>query len=160
MSSTDTCIQSNFETLYLPIHSALFRTALMMTRNRHTAEDALQDAVTKGLKSFSKLRNQNHFKTWMTRIVINACHDVTKKQPDDMPLDYIEDIAHARGDHVIEFEVIDAVAQLDSKAREIVTLRFWAGLSLEEIAKTKALPLGTVKSRLSRALDKLRTALS
>ena len=142
-----------FRQLYMPIHATLYKTALAILRDHNHAEDALQDALLLGVKNFGKLRDEQYFKTWMTRILINVCNDYRK--PDTLPLDIAIEIP-APDNNQDHLHLLDCLEKLDSKSREIIVLRFWSRLSQEEIAETLKLPLGTVKSRLSRALRKMR----
>ncbi|MCL2547208.1 MAG: RNA polymerase sigma factor [Oscillospiraceae bacterium] len=147
-----------FRKLYLPLHATLFKTALAILRDRNNAEDALQEALLRGYKNFAKLRNQTHFKTWMTRILINTCRDFRRRNPEQLSLDIAAHIP-VPDDGEERLHVLECIQRLDQKTREIITLRFWSQLTQEEIAEVMSLPIGTVKSRLSRALSKLKTLL-
>jgi len=145
-----------FETLYIPHHTALFKMALITTRSRQDAEDALQEALLLGMTKFEQLRDQKHFKTWLTRIVLNCCYAIGRKSCPTVEL--ADEIAVEFSTE--EFELLDAIEMLDEKTQELIKLRFWGGLSVAEIAVTLDIPSGTVKSRLSRAIDKLRAELT
>ena len=149
----------DFQQLYQPLHKMLFKTALMFLKSKENAEDALQEAVLLGYKNFSKLRNTEYFKTWITRILINICHDFWKKHNSNVPLDFIVNIISHNNDFTDGIAMLDYINSLDKKSKEVVVLRFWSDLSIDEIAKTLSIPKGTVKSRLSRSLNKLKLEL-
>ena len=147
--------KQTFESLYIPIHKQLYHTALMMVGEH--AEDALQDAVLLGFEKFGQLREPKHFKTWMTRILMNVCYGLGRKSRPFVSLDDIGEIAVNEAG--FDIELLDCIERLDKNHREVVVLKFWSNLSLKEIAQALDVPIGTVKSRLSRAIDQLRESL-
>jgi len=133
------------------------------------AEDVVQEACVKAYRHLDGFRAGSSFRTWLFAIVANearngrrgagrrtalALRDAGRRigEPDD-PGDLA--VAHERRQRLL-----DAVAALGTRDREIVALRFFLGLTEAETADVLDCPRGTVKSRLSRALSRLRSELS
>lgn len=136
------------------------------------AQDTAQDAFTQAYKALATFRGDGSFGAWLRRIAIRvaiarlaARRDVVRldgqtvdpraamlRSPDD-PEAYLLDAEHRAA-------VFDAVTSLPVSQREVVLLRFYGDLSLEEIALATSHPIGTVKSRLSRGVTSLREQLT
>jgi RNA polymerase sigma factor (sigma-70 family) len=132
------------------------------------AEDAVQDAFVKAFRKLGDFRTDAAFRPWLFTIVTNEARNrrrsrtrrnklalqvraqpaVVGRPPDDL---VFRDQQRQR--------ILDAVARLPDRHREVVALRFFAGLTESETAEALSCPPGTAKSRLSRALDALRIAL-
>ena len=147
-----------------PALDRAYRLAGLLLADAHEAEDAVQDAFVVAWQSFDTLREADRFGAWFDRIVVNGCRDRLRRRnvvrfipidggPEPAGLDpfkaFIERDALLAG-----------LGGLTGDERIVVVLRFWADLSLEGIAERLGWPIGTVKSRLNRALGRLRTALS
>ena len=148
--------RGEFEILYSQCHKKLFATALQMTSKYYVAEDILQETVVSAYENFEKLRNKQYFVTWITRILINHCKKYYKnsRKYETCQLEAITEIVAE--DRKTDIDIDYILGKLDIKHREVVCLKYFGELSLEEISKVLNVPLGTVKSRLSRAMDKLR----
>jgi RNA polymerase sigma-70 factor (ECF subfamily) len=127
------------------------------------AQDAVQDALMKAWQNWSKLREPASFGPWFERIVVNCCRDRMRRHRTLRMVDI-----GAAGDvespdtfvaMVEQDRVAGAVARLEPNHRIVIALRYWRDLSLEQVAETLDLPLGTVKSRLHYALRALRDEL-
>ena len=135
----------------------LYLTAFAITQNHDVAEDALQEAYLKVMKKCSQLKDIAFAKTWITRIVINQCKDMIK----DNKTVSIENIELNRtyfenfDDEELQF--FDLIKNLCSKEKEILTLKYFNEYSLNEISMITKIPLSTVKSKLYRALEKIKS---
>ena len=140
-----------------------YRLAGLLLGNAHEAEDAVQEALATAWQSFDRLRDPEKFGGWFDRIVVNGCRDRLRRRGTVrfIPLD--QDVDPAGRDPFQAFLERDALLagldRLTGDERIVIVLRFWDDLSLEAIADRLDWPLGTVKSRLHRALGRLRTAL-
>ena len=132
------------------------------------AEDAVQDGFVKAFRSLGAFRTDAAFRPWLFTIVANEARNrrrsfsrrsklalQVRRQP--QPIAPAADDVAARHDQ--RQILLDVVARLPDRHREVVSLRFFAGLSESETAQVLECPIGTVKSRLSRALNQLRAAL-
>jgi RNA polymerase sigma-70 factor, ECF subfamily len=139
-----------------------YRLAGLLLGDAPEAEDAVQDALIVAWQSFDKLRETEKFGAWFDRIVVNGCRDRLRRRNvvRFIPIDGQPEPA-GRDPFVAFIErdaLLGGLGQLTHDERIVVVLRFWADLPLEGIAERLDWPIGTVKSRLHRALDRLRTA--
>lgn len=131
----------------------MYRVAWSILRNNADCEDALQEAALKAWEKRGHLRNEAYFRTWITRILINACYDTQRKRRRVIPLDEVaERAAAASPDPTLTL----ALEALPEKLRLPLTLHYLEGFSVEEIARILRIPAGTVKSRLHQARSQLR----
>lgn len=143
----------------------LYGTAYLMTRNRSTAEDLVQSSLLLAWKGIPKFKAGTNLKAWLVRILINqVMSERRRKQHPQSPLDGVmESPSDAIGglEAVLEAErqeeIQTALYTLDERTREAIVLRYFAEMSIKEIAETLKWAEGTVKSRIHRGLSSLRT---
>jgi RNA polymerase sigma factor (sigma-70 family) len=137
------------------------------------AEDAVQDAFVKAFRKLDSFRwdrgrSGPAFRPWLFTIVANEARNrrrsMSRRTAVELRVRQLPQPVGAASDTLaIEHEqrerLVAAVNGLDDHHREVVALRFFAGLSESETAEVLSCPVGTAKSRLSRALDLLRAAL-
>jgi RNA polymerase sigma-70 factor, ECF subfamily len=156
--------KQRFETLALQHLDAAYNLARWLVRNDDDANDIVQDAYLRAMRSFDGFRGDNA-RPWLLAIVRNTAFTwLGKNRPPDV-VPYQEDIhGGARAEsgpepetperHALRTEnrraVNDALARLPVELREAVVLRELEELSYREIAVVQAIPIGTVMSRLSR----------
>lgn len=136
----------------------LERVALAMLGNRADAEDALQEAALAGYLNFGQLRGgEQAFGAWLRRILIRQCGRILAARP-QVPLQDLEGCAAAAapGPDPESTALWQMVARLNDLYRPIVVMRYLLDMSQQEIAAALSVPLGTVKSRLAKALELLR----
>jgi RNA polymerase sigma-70 factor (ECF subfamily) len=147
-----------------PALDRAYRLAGLLLGDGHEAEDATQDALVVAWKSFDTLREADRFGAWFDRILVNGCRDRLRRRNvvRFIPIDgEPEPAGHDPFMSVIERDaLLTGLGVLTADERIVVVLRFWADLPLEGIAERLRWPIGTVKSRLHRALGRLRAALS
>jgi RNA polymerase sigma-70 factor (ECF subfamily) len=143
---------------------AAYRYATLILLDRAEAEDATHDAALTAWCRFAELRDPERFDAWFGRILVNACRDrlrrrrrtvheiLDERTPEREAGDPTEPIA---GRHALA----TALRTLSADHREMVALRFYADLTVEQIAERTGVRAGTVKSRLHYALGHLRDAL-
>ncbi len=146
-----------------PTLDRAYRLAGLLLANSHEAEDAVQDALVIAWQSFDNLREPGKFGAWFDRIVVNGCRDRLRRRGVVRFIPMSIDVDTPARDPFQAFVERDALlAGLDlltPDERVVVVLRFWSDLSLDSIADRLDWPLGTVKSRLHRALGRLRETL-
>ncbi len=137
-------------------HEMLYRVARTILRNDEDCKDALQSAVLKAWENRRKLRDAKLFGTWLTRILINECHALRRKNSKYLLQDEVADTAVSRApDPALQ----QALEGLPERLRLPLTLHYLGGYTYEEIAGMLRLPQSTVRSRLSKARGALRMAL-
>ncbi len=149
-----------------------------MVGNRDDALDLAQEIFLKVFQALDRYNAEYKFSTWLFRIAGNAAIDhLRKRRPRTVPLE-IPDPESRSGVSAIEHESHDldpygelrnvqrgeaisrAIAGLPPEFRELITLRHFGGLSYEDIARVKNMPLGTVKNKLFRARVVLKERLA
>ncbi len=154
------------------------RLCARMTGDLHRAEDLAQEAFSRVFARRRDYRPAAKFSTWLWRIAINLCHDELRRRqrrPEQSLDDETETGAESGtvafpGNAVSPSEAVEqleraeivrrALQRLPASYREVVVLRHYEGLKSHEIAEVLGIPEGTVKSRLSEALDRLGGTLT
>ena len=142
--------------------AASYRLATLLLGSDVEAQDATQDAAMIAWERFSTLRDAARFEAWFQRILVNVCRDRLRSRRRVRVLS-IDDAPEPRspdgGSSLAEHDALRrCVVSLPADQRTVVVLRYFADLSLEEIAERTGERLGTVKSRLHYALEALHAA--
>jgi RNA polymerase sigma-70 factor (ECF subfamily) len=134
----------------------LYRIARARLHCEEDLEDAFQETIIKAYKGIINLRKEEYFKTWIIRIMINECNASLRKRKDIL---YINDniaenmqIEQPEGN----LEIFDLISSLEEDLKIVTLLYFYEDMSQKDIAKLLSVPHGTVRSRISRAKEKLR----
>ncbi len=134
----------------------LYRVARTILRNDEDCKDALQEAMLKSWESRHKLRDKTLFGTWITRILINECHTLLRRKRKYLLQNEVDAAYPSRApDPALQW----AVESLPERLRLPLVLHYLEGYSYEQIARLLHIPQSTVRSRLSRARDTLRTEM-
>jgi RNA polymerase sigma-70 factor (ECF subfamily) len=145
----------------------LYRYLLRLTKNPATADDLFQQTWVRVMEKIGRFDAARNFEPWLFSIARNLAMDHFRTQPTE-PLDAKEaagktSCASGALHQLLDFERSAMLAAcmngLPAIHREVLTLRFEEGMKLEEIADVAGVPLSTVKSRLHRALEGLRTSV-
>lgn len=141
----------------------LWAVALRTTGNPSDAEDVLQEALIKALRSVERFERRSAVRTWLYRIVVNAALDRLRRDAarPTTPLEDVDppdpvDESQRAGDRM---DVLAALSRLGPDQRAAVVLVHVEGLSVSEAAEVLQVPEGTVKSRCSRARAQLAEIL-
>ena len=138
-------------------YTGLYRVAYRYVRNEQDALDIVQESAYKAMKHCSSLREPRYAVTWLYRIVHNeAVSFLRKNKIDCVPLWEIDGEQEPR---YADVDLHRAMAQLSLGEKTVVLLRFFEGLSFQQIAEMLQENINTVKSRLYRALQKLKAFL-
>jgi RNA polymerase sigma-70 factor, ECF subfamily len=147
-----------------PALDRAYRLAGLFLGNAHEAEDAVQDALAIAWQSYETLRDPERFDQWFDRILVNGCRDRLRRRSvvRFIPLDGAADPVDRDPFHAfIERDaLLRGLDRLTPDERMVIVLRFWADLPLDAISDRLGWPLGTVKSRLHRALERLRATVT
>lgn len=164
----------SFDELVLRYNKRVMNTAFGMLSDYHDACDASQEVFLRVYKSLSSFKGDSSFSTWLYRITVNVCSDILRKRrkhtaesldktDGESPPHDIPDTGATPHDKAEQNElqrlVRDAVARLPEEYRTVLTLYEFEGASYEQISEILKCPIGTVKSRISRAKKKLRKNL-
>ncbi|MDH4333691.1 MAG: RNA polymerase sigma factor [Chloroflexota bacterium] len=143
----------------------LVGTAGLIVRDRGYAEDAAQDALVRAWRDLPTLRDPDHFDAWLYRLLVHACQDqLRRRRHERTEVAILPEHGTQQEDqteHIAERdELAWSLGRLTDEQRTIVVLRYYLGLPYPEIAEATGLPIGTVKSRLSRSVRYLEAALA
>jgi RNA polymerase sigma-70 factor, ECF subfamily len=160
-----------FEALVRREVAGVYRTSLAILGNAADAEDATQDAFLSAWRNLRALRDTDRFDAWLGRIVVNACRMALRRHRGvrEIPLEPEQpspaiDLASAETSDPAAM-AIDSLAfdrafeALSVDDRHLLTLVYADDRPLEEVARLLDIPVGTVKSRLSRARASLARAM-
>nr|WP_259549636.1 sigma-70 family RNA polymerase sigma factor [Heyndrickxia oleronia] len=138
----------------------LYRIAYLYMKNENDALDLVQDTVYKALISIKKLKDPNHFSTWLTQILINKALNLIKKNKRIVPLTEIEGVRNEEN-HPLEdkIDLVEAIKRLEKQYQTVIILRYYKDLTIKQIAEILKCPEGTVKTNLHRAVSKLKLDL-
>ena len=139
------------------VKKRLYRTALLYLGSESMALDAVDEAVYKGFCAYKKLRQEEFFDTWMTRILINVCNTELRRRKKEIA---VEELPETAAEEFDALPLKDAVAKLPKDLRAVVVLRYFTGLTVAETAEALNIPQGTVASRQRRALELLKLELT
>lgn len=135
----------------------LYILALAILRNEADAEDAVGNAILRAYENMGKIKYFHKFKPWIMTITKNEALKVKKKRlylPGDDTVETLSKPVTAHYD-----ELWDILQQMKEEYRLVVVLFYYEGLSQKDISDVLDIPVGTVKSRLSRGKAELRAAL-
>lgn len=151
-----------FGELYSLYANEMYRFAYYYTSSSHFAEDAVSEAVLSAFQKIRTLKRAESFKAWMFKILFNCCKKKQKekamllKQTEISALDGF--VSNEESYHE-KVELNKVLMQLSDEEREIVLLSFACGYKSEEIGEMLGLKAATVRSKLSRAVQKIRSMM-
>ena len=158
---------SKFESAVLEQLDAGYNLARWLMRNEADAQDVVQEACMKALRSADSFHGQE-FRPWFLAIVRNTCFTAISRSKDSQCMDAGPEIAadvEAYDPQLLAIRSADAdwvrrsINQLPVVLREAIVMREMEGLSYKEIGKIAGVPIGTVMSRLARGRSQLKTLL-
>ena len=146
----------------------VLRTAFMILKDRHRAEDAFQEVFIKVFRKYGSFKGDSSEKTWLTSITINVCRDMLRSSwlKRVIPTEFTASQKGGGSDVEERFirkdenrMIFEAVMSLPEVFREAVVLYYYNGCDTAEIGRMLGTKDGTVRSRLHRARELLRTKL-
>jgi RNA polymerase sigma-70 factor, ECF subfamily len=159
-----------YESLVRRYQELAYRTACLITGSAADAEDATQEGLVKAWHALDRFRSDAPFRPWLLTIVANEARNRRRsgRRQDDLAMRVAE--ARPSGDAAPSPEaaalagerrrtLLAAVARMPERDRLVIAARFFLDLSEAETAEVLGCRRGTVKSRMSRALARLRSAL-
>ena len=139
---------------------ALLMTAYFCCGSWSHAEDVLQTALARLYVAWPRARRSRSQEAYVRRMIVNAAIDESRRPwRREHPVDSVPDRGHDPPDRSEHSELMAALAELAPGQRQIVVLRHWLGLSVEETATDLDISIGTVKSQSAHGLANLRRRL-
>lgn len=134
---------------------SLYRVAWAILGHNADVADALQETALHAWQHRGKLRQQQYFGTWITRICINVCRKMKRKRRPVMPLEAAPEASCPPPDTTLSL----ALRALPESLRLPLMLQYAEGMSYLEISKVLGIPESTVRGRIFRAKQQLRKEL-
>jgi len=159
-----------YEELVRRYESLAFRTAYLIVADADEARDAAQDGFLRAYRALRRFRSGSEFRPWLLRIVANAARNrrrssnrrvslalrAAAEAPADGRVPSPEATVLATERHAV---LLGAIERLSLEDRDVIVMRWFGELTESEMAAALDCPRGTVKSRLSRAMARLRDGL-
>ena len=137
----------------------LVRSLILLGCSPHEAEDVVQTGLVRCLTSWDRVRRADDIDAYVYRTVLNCWaksrrrrwwgEEPTKELPEQVGADPVEGV-------LLRHTVVSALDRLSADHRTVLVLRFVADLTEPQVATSLGIPVGTVKSRVARALDKIQ----
>lgn len=151
-----------FDELTELIKNELYLIAKTKLKSDDDIADAIQETILKCYQNIHKLRDIKLFKTWTIRILINECNKIYRKKEkykisiEDNEIEkYIK--SEENYDENIEFSIL--IRKLETEEKLILTLYYYSGYTTKEISQILRKNENTIRSKMSRAKDKLKKQL-
>lgn len=156
------------EVLYKTYYDHVLRQVVAVTGNPECAVDSTQEAFLRAFERFDTLKDHSRFSSWVTSIALNVARDTLRKRGREPPAGEGEVVGsrYTLLDHKrVEEEVFrredirslqEAICSMPGELRAVVMLFYMQGMDTRAVSESLGIPVGTVKSRLSRARDHLR----
>ncbi|WP_199485409.1 SigE family RNA polymerase sigma factor [Actinomadura craniellae] len=152
---------------YLEFASArgphLFRTAFLLTGDRHLAEDLVQETLGKLFRSWRRVRDVDNPAAYADTVLVRTFLSYRRRRSSgERPaavLPDVPDTADPISGAALRLTLLDGLARLPVQDRAVLVLRYWEDRSVEETAQAMRVSPGAVRNRSARALDRLRGVL-
>jgi RNA polymerase sigma-70 factor (sigma-E family) len=138
----------------------LRRTAFLLCGDWHTAEDLTQTTLAKLFVAWRRIRRMDSVDAYATRALVNTyLTDRRRKRASELPVGELPEIPVEPDGPELRIALMRALASLPPGGRAVVVMRYWADMSIDQVAAALGCTPGTVKSQCARALARLRPLL-
>ena len=151
-----------FTTLMLGLEKELYKIARARLKNDDDIYDAVQETIIKAFESIKKLKQTRYFKTWIIRILINTTKDIYRRNSSgkELSIEDIESSQTTNNDNIETLLDLNFIYNaLKYEDRIIIILYYMEGFTDKEIGKILKLKENTVKTRRTRAKQKIKNVL-
>jgi len=141
--------------------AALYRSACLLSGgDTHLAEDLVQETLGRMYVHWHKAAAADNPAGYAHTVLVRAFLSHRRKRSStETPREELPDAVTAEGDATVRIVLLDALGQLTPRDRAVLVLRYWEDRSVEETAQALRLSPGAVRTRCSRALERLRGVL-
>lgn len=158
------CDANKFAQMYGEIYKDLYRFALCRMNNMQDAEDAVSESVLAAYENIRSLRRETAFKGWMFTILANTCRKRLKEsgirqKREEGEAKKLLEVSSGTPDYGLALDIRKAFLALSQEEQEIVALSVFGGYNSGEIGNILKLNPNTVRSKRSRALEKMEYIL-
>lgn len=152
--------------LILADQDAYYRLAFSYMGNEHDAMDAMEDMIVTLYEKIDQLQKREAFYSWSKTILVNRCKTLLSKKGRYLPLEDEHEQLHAASTDEdpyrfteSEMDMKTLLSYLNAQQREAIELRYVHDLPYQTIADMTGVPLGTIKSRISQGIQKLKVMI-
>lgn len=147
-----------FLKLFQQYEEDIYRFAYVYVRNKEDALDVVQEVAYQSFKKIDTLQKPEYFKTWLMKITMNCAINLVKKNKKVVQLkpEFEVFVGSDEEDISLSLSLQELMEALQEDEKNVILLKFYHDHTLKEIAEILDIPLGTAKSVLYRALNKLR----
>lgn len=136
----------------------IYKVARGILNNMEDIEDAIQNTIIKSFQNINTLKNDDFFRTWIIRILINECNEIIRKNKKNIKRE-MEIGNDNYNDYYEDLDITKAINELNDELRITTVLFYFEDMSTRDISRILDVPEGTVRSRLTRARVKLREVI-
>ncbi len=149
-----------FDDLLGPLVGRGYALAVTMLNDPASAEDAVQEAAIKAWRKLSTLRDRSAVEPWFLSVVANQCRSVRRgRWWSVLKLPEVRKDALAPYEHPSALDLDGALGRLSAEERVPLLLHFYMDLTLEQVGEVVGISMTAARSRIYRALDRLRSDL-
>ncbi|XQY92085.1 sigma-70 family RNA polymerase sigma factor [Metabacillus sp. HB246100] len=136
----------------------IYRMAFLYVKNQEDALDVVQEVAYQSFKKIHTLKKPEYFKTWLMKITINCAVNIVKNNLKVIQLipEFEEFVGLDDEDIPLSLTLQELIDTLQENEKSVVLLKFYQNFTFKEISEVLGIPIGTAKSLVYRALDKLR----
>ncbi|SDI42850.1 RNA polymerase sigma-70 factor, ECF subfamily [Desulfosporosinus hippei DSM 8344] len=154
-----------FEILVKQNYEKVFKTIYFYTKDKYLTEDAVQQAFIIAYKKLNQLKSKDKFESWVTSIALNEAKHILKnkinKKITIINDFHIETLSYSEEDNIdLKGDIDNALNKLKHKDNEILVLRYYADLTLQQISDLLDISLSNTKVRLHRAKEAFRKLMN
>ncbi|KGK91208.1 RNA polymerase sigma-70 factor [Desulfosporosinus sp. HMP52] len=154
-----------FEILVKQNYERVFKTIYFYTKDKYITEDAVQQAFVIAYKKLNQLNSKDKFDSWVTSIALNEAKKMLKnknnKKITSITDFHIESISYSEEDNInLKQDISNALDRLQHKDNEILVLKYYADLTLQQISDLLGINLSNTKVRLHRAKEAFRKLIN
>ena len=152
---------ASFEKLLLQYKSYLYKVAYTYVKDKQVALDILQETSFKAWLNIHTLKDEEKFKPWITKILVNTALNYIKKESKVIYMEDENPIIYSEKSISIEekLDLYDAIDLLKPKYKTVIILKYFDDMKIEDISYVLNTPENTVKSHLKRAKESLSSIL-
>ena len=160
-----------FAELYRMTFSKVYNYARHYLRDEYLAQDAVQDVYISALKNINKLNDPTLFVAWINQIAFHVCFDMAKSKMtnySEVDSEMLEEVCDLKEDANPEASAFrkeeserlkKAIDRLSPSEQELVTLRYFNSMKIDDIVNATGISKSTVKRQLNNAVDKLKAIM-
>lgn len=146
----------------------LYRIAFRYLKSEQDALEAIQETTYRAYRSLKKLKEPKYFQTWLIRILINVCNDELKRliqtplsgEVNQNGMTALDDSSEPGGSmDLLRLDILAALDRLDLRYRQVIELKYFEDITIQQIALILERPEGTIKTWLTQSYKQLKEHL-